>query len=154
LHARILARARELARKTPPKRTLLALSDTFNDVLALARHALLEQHITVRTELEPGLPRVFADRVQIQQILLNLILNAIYAMTDVEQDRRMIRFCAARKDRFDEPVVLIEAQDFGRGFSASDAERLFDAFYSTRPNGIGMGLPISRSIVEAHGGRL
>jgi len=150
----VIARTRELVRKRPQKRTLLALSDTFNDVLALAHHALLEQQISVPTELEPGLSHVFADRVQIQQVLLNLIMNAIDAMTDVENDRRMIKLCAAREDRFDEPVVLVEVQDFGRGFNASDAERLFDAFYSTKPNGMGMGLPISRSIVEAHGGRL
>jgi len=115
---------------------------------------LLEQHVTVSTELEPDLPHVFADRVQMQQVLLNLIMNAVDAMTDVENDRRMIKLCAARETRFDEPVVLVEVQDFGRGFSASDAERLFDAFYSTKTSGMGMGLPINRSIVEAHGGRL
>lgn len=150
----VVARIRDHVRRTPPKRTLLALSETFNDLSALANHDLLEQHITIRTELEPDLPLVFADRIQIQQVLLNLIMNGIDAMRDVEYDRRMIKLRAAREDRPDDPVVLIQVQDFGRGFRASDAERLFDAFYSTKSNGMGMGLTISRSIVEAHGGRL
>jgi signal transduction histidine kinase len=133
---------------------LLALNETFDEVLALANHALLEQHITVRTELEPDLPLVVADRIQIQQVLVNLIINAIDAMSDVEHDRRRINLRAAHENRSADPIVLIQVQDFGCGFMASDAERLFDAFYSTKSNGMGMGLTISRSIVEAHGGRL
>jgi signal transduction histidine kinase len=141
-------------KKSPSQKTLLALNEVFDEVLALANHALQEHHITVRTEVEPNLPLVSGDRIQIQQVLLNLLINAVDAMSDTEADRRIATLRALRPGHSDPPAVLVEVTDFGHGLKADDVDRLFEPFYSTKSNGMGMGLLISRSIVEAHGGRL
>ena len=150
----IIARTRELVKKSPSQKTLLALNEVFDEVLALANHALQEHHIAVRTEVEPNLPLVPGDRIQIQQVLLNLLINAVDAMNDIEADRRIATLRALRQGQSDAPAVLVQVTDFGRGLKADDVDRLFEPFYSTKSNGMGMGLIISRSIVEAHGGRL
>jgi signal transduction histidine kinase len=141
-------------KKSPSQKTLLALNEVFVEVLALANHALQEHHITVRTEVEPSLPLVSGDRIQIQQVLLNLLINAVDAMNDTDADRRIATLRAVRQGQSDAPAVLVQVTDFGRGLKAGDVDRLFEPFYSTKSNGMGMGLLISRSIVEAHGGRL
>ena len=124
------------------------------DVLALARRELAERRIEVRTELPEDLPRVFGDRVQLQQVLLNLVMNGIEAMSGVAGKRRILTIGGQRDNSTARPSVRITVQDLGSGIEAENMEHLFEAFYSTKPHGMGMGLRISRSIVEAHGGRL
>jgi len=123
-------------------------------VLTLERHELAERRITVRTELADDLPRVSGDRIQLQQVLLNLIRNGIEAMSAMEDKRCVMVIRGQRSELDGNPALLVTVQDFGCGFLEEDAHRLFEAFYTTKPRGMGMGLRISRSIVEAHGGRL
>jgi signal transduction histidine kinase len=105
----------------------------------------------LRTALAEGLPRVEGDRVQLQQVLLNLILNAVDAMSPIRDRPREVTLASRREGEQD---VLIEVRDTGPGIDPDSAERLFEPFYTTKAQGLGMGLSISRSIVEAHGGRL
>ena len=150
----IIARIRAVMRKSAPEKTPLQLKDVVTDVLALAQHKFTEHRIEVRTVLPEDLPSVSGDRVQLQQVLLNLVMNAIDAMSDMDEARRILTIGGQRDDLAGQPSVLIAVRDFGNGFSPEDNERLFDAFYTTKPEGMGMGLRISRSIAEAHGGRL
>jgi signal transduction histidine kinase len=120
----------------------------------LAYQVLMERHIEVRTEIADGLPSLSVDRVHLQQVLLNLLMNAIEAMRDLPQERRLMTIGAYHGQLDGRPMVFITFHDLGCGFKPQDSERLFDPFYSTKPHGLGMGLRISRSIVEAHGGRL
>ena len=150
----IIARIRAVMRKSAPERTPLQLKDVVADVLALAQHKFTEHRIEVRTVLSEDLPSVSGDRIQLQQVLLNLVMNAIDAMSDMDEGRRILTIGGQRDDLAGQPSVLIAVRDFGNGFNPEDNERLFDAFYTTKSNGMGMGLRISRSIAEAHGGRL
>jgi len=121
------------------------------EVLALAEHELKTHGIVLRTELAPALPGVAGDRVQLQQVLINLIVNAIEAMSGVDDRARELTIVTAVK----EPgAVVVEVRDSGPGLEEEGAERVFEPFYTTKAQGIGIGLSISRSIVEAHGGRL
>jgi signal transduction histidine kinase len=126
----------------------------FVDVLTLARCELTAGRITVRVELAEDLPRVSGDRVQLQQVFLNLVMNGIEAMHALSGERRIMTIGGQLGQLDGNPAVLLTVQDFGAGFKPEDSERLFDAFYTTKPNGLGMGLRISRSVVEAHGGWL
>jgi C4-dicarboxylate-specific signal transduction histidine kinase len=150
----IIARIRAVMSKSAPGKTSLQIKIVVADVLALARRELAERHIKVGTELPEDLPSVSGDRIQLQQVLLNLVMNGIDAMSEVEEARRVLTISGRRDELAGQPAVLIAVQDFGSGFSREDYERFFDAFYTTKPTGMGMGLRISRSIVEAHGGRL
>jgi PAS domain S-box-containing protein len=150
----IIARIRSVMRKSAPEKTSLQLKDLVADVLALAQRELAERRIEVRTELPEDLPRVSGDRVQLHQVLLNLLMNGMEAMSAVEYERRVITIRGQRDELDGRPAVLITVRDLGGGFEPEDSERLFDAFYTTKPDGLGMGLRISRSIVEAHSGRL
>jgi signal transduction histidine kinase len=141
------------------------------EVLALVRGDLLKHQISVRAELAKGLPDVTADRVQLQQVVMNLITNAIDAMKSVKDRQHVLRVTSAiqegSQDRdevgdktgakdgdHDGNVVRVAIEDTGAGIDPDKADRLFDAFFTTKPHGMGMGLAISRSIIEAHGGRL
>jgi C4-dicarboxylate-specific signal transduction histidine kinase len=126
------------------------VNEVIRDVLALAHRELITGGVATRTELAPDLPIVLGDRVQLQQVLLNLIMNAIDAMITIKDRPRTLVIKSAR----DAENVLVEVQDSGRGLDPTQASRIFDSFFTTKPEGIGMGLSISRSIVEAHGGRL
>jgi PAS domain S-box-containing protein len=150
----IIARIRAVMRKSAPEKTSLHLKDVVGAVLALVQRELAARRIKVRTELPEDLPSVSGDRIQLQQVLLNLVMNGIEAMSEVDDARRVLTIGGRRDDLAGQPAVLIAVQDFGSGFSREDYERFFDAFYTTKPTGMGMGLRISRSIVEAHGGRL
>jgi PAS domain S-box-containing protein len=152
--AMVINRVRALARRSPPELSSLELEDVVADVLALATHELTERRITAQTEFDADLPRVFGDRVQLQQMFLNLVMNASEAMSDMPEDRRSLLITGSRGSLHGQPAVLVTVVDLGLGFNSEDTERLFEAFYTTRPQGMGMGLRISRSIVEAHGGRL
>jgi PAS domain S-box-containing protein len=150
----IIARIRALARRSIPEMTSLRLEDVIADVLTLARRELAERRITVRTETADDLPCVAGDRVQLQQVLLNLVINGVEAMNTVEPRRRTMTICGKRGELRGEPAAVITVRDLGNGFGSADLEQLFEPFYTTKAHGMGMGLRISRSIMEAHGGRL
>ncbi len=150
----VITRIRALTRPAAPEKTSLQLKQIVGDVLALAQHELRTRRITVRTELAEDLPRISGDRVQLQQVLLNLVMNGTDAMKAVSEDRCILTITCRRNEMHGRPAVLLTVCDLGHGFKSEDAERLFEPFYTTKPKGLGMGLRISRSIVEAHGGRL
>ena len=150
----VIARVRQLARKAPFERTLLNLRDVITDVCALARYESASRRVTIRTELKEELPLVSGDRVQLHQVLLNLVVNGMDAMNTVEESKRVLIICGRREIRDGAPEVWLSVQDSGTGFKPEEMDLLFEAFYSTKPQGMGMGLAISRSIIEAHGGRL
>ena len=120
------------------------------EVIALTRTEATNNIVSVRTQLAEGLPRVRGDRVQLQQVLLNLIINAIEAMRDVGEEERELLISS----RNEPDGVSVEVRDSGPGFVSVDIHRVFEAFYTTKPSGLGLGLSICRSIIEAHNGRL
>jgi signal transduction histidine kinase len=123
-------------------------------VLVLVHSELVEQQVSVKTKFSRNLRGVWADRVQLQQVLLNLVRNSIDAMKTVPINKRAL-FIRTERGRLEgEPAAVITVRDSGCGLKPEQAKRLFDAFYTTKPHGMGMGLRISRSIVEAHGGLL
>ena len=147
----IITRIRALAQKAPPHKDWLDLNDTIRDVLALARSEVHRHRVVVETHLAADVPRILGDRIQLQQVLLNLIMNAIEAMNGVGDGPRVL---VVRSDPDAAPGVLVAVCDSGPGLDPQRLDRLFDAFYTTKPHGLGLGLAISRSIIEAHGGRL
>jgi signal transduction histidine kinase len=112
------------------------------------------RRVTISTDLPGDLPAVVGDRVQLQQVLLNLVVNGMDAMSTAPEDKRELLIRGHRVTQDGVPTVAISVHDRGVGLQGTDASRLFDAFYTTKPHGMGMGLAISRSIIEAHGGRL
>jgi hypothetical protein len=146
----IIDRIRDHIKKTPARKDTVEINDAILEVIALTRTEAANNSVPVRTQLAEGLPRVRGDRVQLQQVLLNLIINAIEAMRDiVEQQRELLISTRNEPDG-----VSVEVRDSGPGFAPADIDRVFEAFYTTRPGGLGLGLSICRSIIEAHGGRL
>jgi len=150
----IILRVRQLSKRAPIEKSLLDLRDVVKDVLALARYESGTRRITIRTELPNGLPSVLGDRVQLQQVLLNLVMNGMDAMNSVEEQKRILVVFGKHETMNGMPAVLLGVRDSGVGLKTEEMDRLFEAFYTTKPQGMGMGLAISRSIVEAHGGRL
>ena len=144
----VIRRLRMLARRGDGERARLDVSEILRDTLQLLRSEIIERSVSVELDLAPGLPPVVGDRVQLQQVVLNLLLNAIEAMTE-ESHRNLTVRTAEVGD-----TVTMSVQDSGRGLGDAELERIFDAFYTTKPEGLGMGLSISQSIVETHGGRL
>jgi signal transduction histidine kinase len=121
------------------------------EVLAIVEDRLQTNHIAVQTRLKEPLPSVMADRVQLQQVILNLIRNAVDAMSSVPQNSRVLHLTT---DIEDSQHISISVQDSGPGIDPKDIERIFERFFTTKAQGMGMGLPICRSIVEAHHGRI
>lgn len=146
----VISRIRSFIKKTPAQRNTLNVNSVIQEVLALVNYELEKNRVLFECQLTEPLPLVLADRVELQQILLNLIMNGIEAMTAVT-DRPRVLWVQSRIDESGD--VLVEVCDSGVGFG-SEADRLFTPFFTTKPNGMGMGLPISRSLVEDHGGRL
>jgi C4-dicarboxylate-specific signal transduction histidine kinase len=149
--SQVIRRLRELSKKTDPKKAPIGLNDVVNEVVALVQREIFSHRVTLRVELAPALPKVLADRIQLQQVLINLMMNGIEAMQSVTDRPRELMI---RSHQDDAGQVLLMVQDSGVGISAENADRLFNAFFSTKSGGMGMGLSISRSIIEAHGGRL
>jgi len=149
-------RAGEVVGRTPPlikapaRKDVVAINDAILEVIALTREEAANFSVSVRTQLADGLPPVQGDRVQLQQVLLNLIINAIEAMRDVGEEERELLISTGNEP----DGVSVEVRDSGPGFAPGAHERVFEAFYTTKPGGLGMGLSICRSIIEAHGGRL
>jgi PAS domain S-box-containing protein len=150
----IIARIRALSKKTPPEMALLQVGDLVADILPLVRHQLIGRRIALKTALPADLSPILGDRIQLQQVFLNLLVNGIEAMNKVPEDQRHLVIEAQSHASQNKSFVLITVTDSGIGMNAEDLSRVFEAFYTTKPNGLGMGLAISRSIVEAHGGRL
>ncbi len=146
----IIGRIRSLVRKSPPQKEPLDLNETILEVIALTRSETQNHRVSLETRLSPLLPTVLADRVQVQQVILNLIMNALESMSCSDGPRELrVGSCTAEAAE-----VVVDVKDTGKGLDPATAERMFDAFYTTKPEGMGMGLAISRSIIEAHGGRL
>jgi PAS domain S-box-containing protein len=146
----VVGRIRALIRKAPTRKDAVAINDAVLEVIALTRTEAANHSVSVRTQLAEGLPRVQGDRVQLLQVLLNLIINAIEAMRDVGEEERELLIST----RNEPDGVSVEVRDSGPGFAPAALERVFEAFYTTKPGGLGLGLSICRSIIEAHGGRL
>ena len=150
----VLARIRGLIKKSPLQKTRLQLQDVVSSVLVLARNEAAARQVTIQTEIPADIPFVSGDHVQLQQVLLNLIMNGMDAMNGVEEPKRLLLISGHRDTHGGLLVATIAVQDFGVGLKTEEMDRLFDAFYTTKPQGLGMGLAISRSIIEEHGGRL
>jgi C4-dicarboxylate-specific signal transduction histidine kinase len=147
----VVSRMRALFKKVRPTKEPLDINEVIEEVVILTQSEVRRNNVALRMELAPNLPPVMGDRVQLQQVALNLILNAIEAMSTVEdRDRDLV--IRTQRDEGDE--VLVAVRDSGIGLDPLRAERIFDAFHTTKPGGLGMGLSISRSIVESHSGRL
>jgi PAS domain S-box-containing protein len=147
----IVDRVRALIKKTPPRNARFDVNDAINELIALTRSEVVEKGVMVRLRLAEGLSQVRGDRVQLQQVVLNLILNAVEAMSSIQDAPRELSISTERR-RADE--VLVAVRDSGPGIDPEHLERVFDSFYTTKPSGMGLGLSICRSIVDAHGGRL
>lgn len=147
----IIARVRSMAQRRPPSKEWLNVADTVNGIVQLLHGELDKQSVTLRLDIPAGLPPMLADRVQIPQVLLNLVMNAMQAMGGTDPDRRVIELSVACDAR---NYLHFSVSDQGSGLGADDCERVFDAFYTTRLDGMGIGLTISRSIIEAHEGRI
>jgi C4-dicarboxylate-specific signal transduction histidine kinase len=145
----VIARIRGLLKKEQAPKALLNINDVVQETIALARINL--QGTALRTEMARELPQVKADRVQLQQVLLNLTMNAMDAMRAVTDRPHLLHI---RTEHHDEHSILVAVQDSGVGLNPEQMENLFEAFNTTKPEGLGMGLSICRSIVESHGGRL
>jgi len=146
----IIDRIRDHIRKAPPRLEHFDLNAAINEVIVLAQSAILRNGVSVQTRLADGLLPVEGDRVQLQQVVLNLVLNAVEAMDSVEAGARELLIRTAR----DHIGVLVAVRDTGPGIDPMQLERIFEAFYTTKSSGVGMGLAICRSIIVAHGGRL
>lgn len=146
----VIGRVRGLVARSSPSRDMIDLVEAINDVLEIVRSEIRRNQILLRTELAGDLPLMAGDRVQLQQVILNLVMNAIEALVEVEAEARELLVSAAA----DERKVTVSVRDTGSGMPPERLERIFEAFYTTKPNGMGMGLAISRSIIEAHGGIL
>ncbi|MFM0004945.1 AAA family ATPase [Paraburkholderia dipogonis] len=147
----IVRRIRTLTRKAAPRKTPLQLNDVINDVVALVQREVLNHRVSLRLELDSGLPALLGDRVQLQQVLINLVINGIQAMADIGDDSRELR---VESHRDSDGHVVVAVQDSGPGIDPESANQLFDAFFTTKAEGMGMGLSICRSIIEAHGGQV
>ena len=147
----VIGRIRALIKKAPPRKAGLEINEAILEVIALTRGEVVKNGVSLQTQLAEGLPLIQGDRVQLQQVILNLIINAVEAMSGVSERPREL-LIGTGKDA--SGGVLVAVQDSGPGLNPESFDRLFDAFYTTKPGGIGMGLSICRSIVDAHGGHL
>ena len=147
----VIARIRALLKKTPPSKTLLDVNEFVNEVVALTQSEIVHHSIHLRVELANDLPQVPGDRIQLQQVMLNLIVNAVEAMLTIADRQRALLITS---ESFNDNDVRIAVTDNGPGIDAQRALHVFDAFSTSKPEGMGMGLAISRSIIDAHGGRL
>jgi C4-dicarboxylate-specific signal transduction histidine kinase len=147
----IIERIRDHIKKAPPQKHHFDLNEAINETIGLARSAIAVHAVSLHTHFTEKLPPVRGDRVQLQQVLLNLVLNAVEAMDAVKAEAREL---SIGTEQTRTKGVLVTVRDSGPGIDPKNLERVFEAFYTTKSNGVGMGLAICRSIIEAHGGRL
>lgn len=148
----VIKRIRTLSKKASLQKSALGVKEIIQDVLGLVGPELVKNQVGLTCELQPDLPRVFGDRVQLQQVLLNLIMNSIEAMEGVTQQQP--RELLIKSEMSDGGQVVVSVRDSGMGLDEQQHEHIFEAFFTTKSEGVGMGLSISRTIIEAHGGRL
>jgi PAS domain S-box-containing protein len=147
----VVGRIRALVRKVPPRRDPLEINEAIREVIVLTQTEVQRNGVRLQTQLSHDLPVVPADRIQLQQVIMNLVINAVEAMSSISDRPRDLTIVSGADDV---TGVIVEVKDTGPGIEPESRDRLFQSFYTTKPDGIGMGLAISRSIVEAHGGRL
>ena len=147
----VIRRIRALAKKTDTKMAPLNLNEVLSEALTFVQHELLSSRVALRMEQASALPVVLADKVQLQQVILNLVINGIEAMQPITDRPREL---VIRSEQDDAQQVRVTVTDCGVGFSADSADRLFNTFFTTKSSGMGMGLSICRSIIELHGGRI
>ncbi len=147
----VISRIRDLIKKAPPRKEGLEINEAILEVIALTRGEVVQNGVSVRTQLAEGLPLIQADRVQLQQVILNLIINAVEAISGASEGARELLISTGGDAS---NGVLVSLRDSGPGLDPASLERLFDAFYTTKSSGLGMGLSICRSIIEAHRGRI
>ncbi len=147
----IIGRIRALAKKAPPRKDWLDVNETIHEAIMLARSEVHRNSVALETQLSDLVPVILADRIQLQQVILNLMMNAIEAMSGAGEGPREL---LVRSGTDGSRGVLVSVQDSGPGLDPKSLDHIFDAFYTTKPEGLGMGLAISRSLIEAHGGRL
>ena len=147
----IIGRIRDQVKKAPPRMEAVDLNDAIEEVIALVRGELSKNRVSVETQLAEGLSPVLGDRVQLQQVILNLILNAMEAMISTDDP---VRELVISTDLHSSDGLLVAVSDSGPGVAPDDRDRIFESFYTTKANGVGIGLSICRSIIDAHGGRL
>jgi PAS domain S-box-containing protein len=147
----IVSRIRDFSKKAPVRKESLEVNEAILEIMRLTRSAMSDNGVLVKKQLSESLPRILGDKVQLQQVILNLIMNAIEAMGEVREGPRELQISTSEAES---GSVLVAVGDSGPGLPGASPERLFDAFYTTKASGLGIGLSICRSIVEAHGGRL
>jgi signal transduction histidine kinase len=148
--AEIISRIRLLFKKGTPQRALVNVNEVVREMIVLLRREASRHHILIESELAENLPQAIGDRVQLQQVLMNLMMNSIDAMKNVDGTREL----AIKSQQTENEQVLVTVNDTGMGLPAQQTDLIFKAFFTTKEQGTGMGLSISRSIVESHGGRL
>jgi C4-dicarboxylate-specific signal transduction histidine kinase len=148
--AEIISRVRQIFQKGPSEQELVDVNEIIREMIVLLRDETTRYSIAVRTDLRADLPHVMGDRLQLQQVLMNLIVNSVDAMRDIDGTRQLI----IRSQQAEDGQVLVSVSDTGVGLPPQQAEQVFNPFFTTKPQGTGMGLRISRSIMESHGGRL
>ena len=149
--ADIVSRIRDFSKKAPARKEDLEINEAILEIMGLTRAAMSEHGVSSKMRLSDGLPHISGDRVQLQQVILNLIMNAIEAMSEVSEGSRELLISTSEAES---GGVLVTVSDTGPGLPQTNPERIFEAFYTTKSSGLGMGLSICRSIVEAHGGGL
>jgi signal transduction histidine kinase len=149
--ADIVERIRDHIKKAPPRKDRVDLNEAINEVIVLARRAITKNGVSVQTHLTEGSLPVQVDCVQVQQVVLNLILNAVEAMASVDAGARELLISIKQNET---NGIVVAVGDSGPGIDPKNLDRVFEAFYTTKSSGVGMGLSICRSIIEAHGGRL
>jgi PAS domain S-box-containing protein len=147
----VVARVRDLAKKTPPRKGWLNINETVEEIISLTRQEVRKHHVWLKTRLSDDVRPILADRIQLQQVILNLIINAVEALTAVPDAERVLQITTTAGPSGD---VSLTVGDSGPGLDQEKLEEIFGAFYTTKPDGMGMGLAVSRSIIEAHGGSL
>jgi signal transduction histidine kinase len=147
----VIGRIRDLARKTRPDVTQFDINDVIDEAIGLIKGEILRHGVTMQLELAPGLPLVRGDRIQLQQVIINLAINAAQAMAMIA-DR--VRIMIIRSMPHEDNDILVAVVDVGTGVDPEDLDRLFSPFYTTKSDGMGIGLSVCRSIIEAHGGRV
>jgi C4-dicarboxylate-specific signal transduction histidine kinase len=147
----VIQRIRDFSKKAHPQMMQLNVNEVVEEAVKLVRHEALRHGVTIRFEFASGLPPVRGDRIQLQQVIVNVAVNGIEAMTSV-QDRERVLIVRTQRDQSD--GILVAVADVGVGIEPENLNRVFGAFHTTKPGGLGMGLAICRSIIEGHGGRL
>jgi signal transduction histidine kinase len=147
----VIKRIRDLLHKTTSENAVININDTIHEVIALISSDVLRNRVELKVDLQADLPRVLGDRVQLQQVILNLILNAKDAMSGEQTDQRELQITSGKDSA---GAVVVSVRDTGQGFDPKNTERIFDPFFTTKADGMGLGLSISRTIIETHGGTL